>query len=93
MYITHLHMYMYIHVHHTFTYIHVHTCTSRTYIYTCTYMFTLRDVRCQDIISLPPQVILKVISVLISAAAIDKDDNKVSPNNDHMRVAYIPYTT
>ena len=81
---------MYIHVHHTLTYIHVHV---HTYMYIRVYNYLLRDVRCRDIISSPCQVILKVISVLISAAAIDKDDNKVSPNNDHMRVAYIPYTT
>ena len=80
---------MYIYVHHTLTYIHVHV---HTYMYIHVYNYLLRDVRCRDIISLSRQVILKVISVLISAAAIDKDDNKVSPNNDHMRVAYIPYT-
>ena len=44
-----------------------------------------RDISCKELISLPPYVVLRVTSLLLSAAAIDRENNKVRNKRERER--------
>ena len=44
-----------------------------------------RDISCSELISLPPYVVLRVTSLLLSAAAIDRENNKVRNKRERER--------
>ena len=44
-----------------------------------------RDISCNELISLPPYVVLWVASLLLSAAAIDRENSKVRNNRERER--------
>ena len=51
------------------------TCTCMCILYIILF---IRGVKCNKLISLPRFVLLRIVSLLLSAAIIDKESNKVS---------------